>query len=396
LTCSNNLPYVIDVNGCKKCECRECPAPTCTLGSTTANSNCPLTERFLKDGCPGCDCMPRCTNFCENGYEYADSSNTGVVDCKCKCIQKPCEPCEGGFKTDTYGCPTCDCIPVYNGCLKVPCNQSCEYGVVYEGNCPKCECNVKPPCPAVLCAENKCVYGTSVNALTKCPTCDCIPCKPVECPRYCEFGFGKVTGGDGCSICICNEKPVCSNTGSAVCPLDCGTLGLTTVNGCPDCQSGCNKVEPCQCPSVPVEEPKLCSDGVSYPKYTGDCKRTTDNKCYLVRIECPIVIIATLKGTLTEAQFAEIKANNGITNDLDVTTTKETNADGTTKYTFFIKKEGLATGKTAEEVNKEVETQAKKVDDNAVSFVLQENANTPGNFGSLLVPLFCLLAFILF
>jgi len=167
---------------------------------------------------------------------------------------------------------------------------------------------------------------------------------------------------------------------------------LTTSDGCTDCK--CNPVEPCKCDPVPTTEPKLCLDKVTYSKYTGECRRTPDNKCYLVRIECPIGIEVTVKGTLTDAQFAEIKAKNGITNDADVTVTKTTNADGTNTYTIFVKKEGLPEGKTASDVNNDVSTEAKKTDPNAVSFVIQES--TPGNFGSLLVPLFGLLAFIFF
>jgi hypothetical protein len=388
LTCSNNLPYQIDSNGCKLCKCRECVPPVCP--STTT---CPLTQRFLKDGCPGCECIPGCTNYCENGYAYATGvgSNTAVVDCKCKCLEKDCPTCPGEYKYDQFGCQTCDCLPVYNGCAKVVCNISCDYGyVVDDKNCPTCKCIDKPVCPTVVCAADKCAYGCIVDA-NKCPTSECLTCKPVECPRWCEFGFRKNII-NGCPICECNDKPVCENV-VAGCPFTC-EFGLTNVSGCTECK--CNNEKPCECPPVPAEEPKLCLDKVSYSKYTGGCRSTADNKCFLVRVECPIGIEVGIKGTFTEAQIAEILAKIGVTNEDDVSITKTPIDDGTNKYTFFIKKEGIAEGVSADDVNKEVDTQAKTVDDKAVSYVLQENTQTPGNFGSLLVPLFGLLAFIFF
>jgi len=216
------------------------------------------------------------------------------------------------------------------------------------------------------------------------------------CTRYCEFGFVKYD--NGCPGCDCNKAPVCpagtANTvATLACPLDC-VNGLSTVDGCIGCK--CNEVQPCKCDPIPTDAPRPCMDKVSFAKYTGECKRTADNKCYNVFIDCPIGFEVNIKGSLTDAQITEIKAKIGITNSDDVTITKTTNTDGTTKYIIWVKKDGLPEGKSATDVNNEVEAKAKETDPNAVSFVIQENTNTPGNFGSLLVPLFGLLSFIFF
>jgi len=387
LTCPNG--FTVDANGCKECKCKttcptlNCPAVACLHG------------RVFKDGCETCDCLPYCQNQCPFGYDFNSGAVSNSLECKCYCKPLVCDRAcaNNAYIIDRYGCKTCECV-VQDTCPKVMCDLYCEHGYVKDEatGCPKCECVQKPTiCPAVLCAEN-CIYGRTDDS-TGCPSCQCKPCPEVLCARYCPFGYKK--GTNGCEYCDCNPAPTCA-TGSVnvadVCPLNC-QKGYVTDSGCTYCK--CNPVEPCKCDSTNTDPAVLCADGLTYQKTTDICARTDDNKCYFVQTKCPIGIEIIINVKLTEDQIKAIAAKVGATNAADFSTKVVETSAGKFTYTIWVKKEGIPEGKTANDVNSDVSTEAKKSDPDAVSYVLSDGSVTQ-SFANVLVPFIGLIALVLF
>jgi len=340
-------------------------------------------------------------NFCPNGYvdEYYKATATNLSPdttvCRCKCPTLNClVGCPNGYVIDKYGCKTCECIKPCD--IKVQCDLYCKYGHVLDANgCPTCKCI--DICPAIACLATEavnCLYGT--NDERGCPTCKCAPCPLVLCARYCLFGY-KLDNKTGCQTCECKPAPDCKfGTNSAdiaqICPLDC-TKGLNVVDGCPTCT--CSPKDPCDCGTFVDVKPILCPDGKSEIIVTKVCARNSDDKCDWVRTKCPFgfTVVVPAGKTLTDTDLAVIKAKLGVT-DIDFSITKETQTNGDTKYTIWVKQESLPPNKSVGDVNTDIDNTVKT--NGGASFVLSDG--TPGTSFAVhvIVPMFGVLLAMLF
>jgi len=381
--------YVLDAKGCQTCECKKCDQPVCPT------IKCSRGYYTDVNGCPICKCLPDCLNYCPFGYDFSAkpidataSASSGIVntDCRCNCPVPLCfKACDNGYVYDKFGCQTCECVIKYDQCPEVKCDLACKVYAVDANGCRKCECAQPQICPAIACvADSICAYGTSRDA-SGCPECNkCEPCPLVKCDRYCQYGF-QYDPKTGCQTCLCNEKPFCplGVDAAAVCNLKCDK-GIVYDNGCPTCR--CNEVEPCSCTVKPTTEARLCPDGVTQTRYTDVCQRDANNVCSFVQTKCPYGITITVKGTLTEADLAAIKAKAGVTNPDDLRVEKIDNGDGTTTYKFWFAQEGVESGKTASDVSKDVTDGSKERDPNAVAYVISDGTVNPKSFANILVP----------
>jgi len=229
----------------------------------------------------------------------------------------------------------------------------------------------------------------------------CEPCPAVKCALFCKYGFAR-DPKTGCPDCTCNPAPTCpvATTNAditAICPLDCANTGFYyDKEGCPHCT--CNVVKPCECGPFPTnDKPLLCADGKSYSKLTDVCARSATNVCSYVRTKCPYIFEVIVKAgspPLTENDIAKIKASIGVS-DANVEITKSTQSNGDIKYTIFVQKDSLPEGKTATDVNTEIDTTVKTSNSGAASFIVSDGSVTP-SFAMNLVPMVGLFLAVLF
>jgi len=339
------------------------------------------------NGCPSCKCKPNCLRYCLNGYRY---DAAGYQSCDCTCPTINClVGCPDGYEVDVDGCKTCNCIKKYDTCAKVDCSLGCDFYTQLNG-CLDCKCDTKPTCSPMLCLT-KCAYGNLYDD-KGCPTCNCEPCPPVTCPRYCPYGFAKDIS-TGCPKCICADKPVCATGGVAgdslsapnFCPLKCLKGYELDKYGCPTCT--CLPVPPCSCGDRPKDVIK-CADGNTYDRYTV-CKTDADNKCYYVERKCPIIVEIKLNAgvTLTDADttklIADLKASFYLP-DSDITIEPIKNSDGTvTTFKIFISADAVPVDKKPEDVRDQTTISLKATGKEGQAYLLESNSQN--SFGPIIV-----------
>jgi hypothetical protein len=401
--CTNTVcPFGTKVTsaGCPTCECINCTKPVCSTDVV-----CLTGYKFDANRCPTCDCNPPCINYCQFGYAdsyfTATASTTNADTCKCNCdTSKVCtENCVDGYVVDAYGCKTCECIRKYPTCPKIACDIYCKYGHVLENGCPVCKCNDPPVCIEQVCSGN-CIYG--IVEENGCKTCKCEPCPQVKCALECKYGFARDLK-TGCPTCDCNPAPICTGATSSdianICNLKCDNTGIYyDKEGCPHCT--CNEVKPCECGPFPTDQvPVLCEDKVTEIKLLNECIRTADNLCYYKKTSCPygFTVIIKAGSTFTETDKAKILTQLGVTaNDVTFTKTVDTTS-GDIKIIIWVKKDSLPEGKTAGDVNNEIDATVKLSSPTSQSMILSDGSVVEAkSFAINLVPLFGLFLAVLF
>jgi len=235
-----------------------------------------------------------------------------------------------------------------------------------------------------------------------CKTCKCEPCPQVKCALECKYGFARDLK-TGCPTCDCNPAPICTGATSSdianICNLKCDNTGIYyDKEGCPHCT--CNEVKPCECGPFPTDQvPVLCEDKVTEIKLLNECIRTADNLCYYKKTSCPygFTVIIKAGSTFTETDKAKILTQLGVTaNDVTFTKTVDTTS-GDIKIIIWVKKDSLPEGKTAGDVNNEIDATVKLSSPTSQSMILSDGSVVEAkSFAINLVPLFGLFLAVLF
>jgi len=145
----------------------------------------------------------------EDEGEYSEAEEPLV-----RCKRPICAMyCEFGFKTDSTGCPICECL------------EADETDLIGrpDGHEPPAIPSTRPPCrgPEPMCA-NYCPDGYRYND-EGCMTCECVGASPVAsshrprcrgpmpmCANRCPDGYKYKL--DGCMTCECVEEPQPDNS----------------------------------------------------------------------------------------------------------------------------------------------------------------------------------------
>ncbi|XP_065843026.1 uncharacterized protein [Oscarella lobularis] len=279
------------VNGCMTCECKpsECAQQNCsTLKDCeyliwTENDPC----------CPKCQetyCSNvKCPRTCNVGFELVKIRGQCCRQCMrtrtptpyvCPAVYQCTKACPGGYKTDWYGCPTCECKPSNCKKLQCPALLGCNYGYnVGDECCLTCPATKKKSftCPQLPCA-NPIRFGDEL-----CPRCPA-RCSPIRCKTRCAIGYKYDT--DGCMTCECRSASCAMRT----CPKlndNCKYVIWTTEDECcPKCkETYCSGVTGC---------PTSCPDGEELVTIQGQCCR----RCMATRTPFPYVCPATRQCTM--------------------------------------------------------------------------------------------------
>ncbi|CAD5112811.1 DgyrCDS2023 [Dimorphilus gyrociliatus] len=172
----------LDENNCTICEC----ANICTDHQCPSDANCTEDKSHCGEG-EACYPIPKCIQSEETQTTFIPSLTTSLIkngeeiveECEPENCQKPCPH---GYKLDSKGCRTCECIDI---CKDVVCEGESYCKVekdCADGHCiyyP--ECKEPVVCPQIICDSSQCAYG--LKEVDGCAICDCAsdPCQNVVC-----------------------------------------------------------------------------------------------------------------------------------------------------------------------------------------------------------------------
>ncbi|KAG7202635.1 hypothetical protein KM043_009815 [Ampulex compressa] len=282
--CGSSCQYDLECPAPQKCcKSKKCGRSTCVIpqGLSACHRNRMLAEMLSISERQGRGYVPQCTD--DGGYESRQCSRNGLVcwcvdsdgrkisgsmgpaekvDCRsimkgrslpASCVPQQCaQVCQYGFKTDTSGCPICECD---TPCEGFPCPAGQECTLKREEGCPDFLCPTKPECRAKKTYKSPCIYGTPIidedgNAVTclansSCPhgyKCTMVPeagqsvcCvespsltkPPSMCMYLREFNEHMEGTREGMSLAV--APPQCEKDGSYK-PLQCQNDTCSCVN----------------------------------------------------------------------------------------------------------------------------------------------------------------------
>jgi len=339
-------------------------------------------------------------------YGIASDPITGCSTCKCEaCPAIKCADlgCTTSYSKDPItGCPTCGCLPDPTVCKPIACDLACKsYKVDPVTGCKLCACADPIFCPAVLCAEPACTYGTLTTDFSSgCPGCPrCSPCPKISCSLVCDPNYGfEIDPITNCEICSCRKEPICKDPATVsvtssitfACDLDCKYFKI--VDGCKTCVCA----EPvCTCGDK-KSDPITCPDKTTISDYS-ICNRSDPNLCYWTRNPCPIGIVVVMKdGTFAADDLQKFLIDYRVSATDVKISDAVINKDGKQEITLWVKKETIPSEKTAGDVALDVEKSIKADGTkDSYAFVLSENTNAPSSSSTLIISILALLLLVL-
>lgn len=187
--CAPSCRYDLECPGPQKCCSSErCGGNVCAIprGLSVCHRDRMLAEMLSISERQGRGYVPQCTE--DGDFETRQCSRNGLVcwcvddegrkisgsmgpsekiDCrsisKARSLPASCTPqqcaqvCQYGFKTDAFGCPTCECD---DPCEGFPCPEGQECTLKREDGCPDFLCPTKPECKPRKTFKSPCLFGT--------------------------------------------------------------------------------------------------------------------------------------------------------------------------------------------------------------------------------------------